>query len=166
MPVPETLALCDGDAAVVVDASHPGVVISTWFGAPNAELVERYFEWLEPRLARFAADKVPYGLINDASEAGRPQPTVRRMLAERGDAASAASVKLMLGSYTVIENPLVRGVMTALSWVSRGGWSTTIIGSCGDAIERLAEDFDAGGAPFPTTLKRATYRRPSRPEAA
>jgi hypothetical protein len=166
MAASEPLVLCDGDASVVADASHGSIVISTFFAAPTVGLVERYFEWLEPTLARFAADKAPYGLINDASDAGRPQPTVRRVLAERGDAASASSLSLMLGSYTVIENPLVRGVMTALSWVSRGGWSTTIVGSCGDAIERLAEDFGKSGTPFPPSLKRSTYRRPGRPRAA
>jgi hypothetical protein len=163
---PQLQTFADGSAAVVVDTRHEPIVISTWFGAPNTALVERYFDWLGETLGGFAATKTGYGLINDASDAGRPDPMVRRLLAERGDVVSAESVHLMLGSYTVISNPLVRGVMTALSWVRRGSWQTTLAASCAEAIAGLHATFEQQGQRFPAQLRAAEYRRPQRPDAA
>ena len=159
MEVPiETIA--DDHARIVVDDRYFPLVVTTWFGDPSEAMVERYFAWLVGLVDRTVAAQTKYVLITDASDAKRPRPSVRQQIAERTDALPDVVVDINVGNYVVVENPLVRGALTAMQWLSRSTWTNKTVGSCAEAIALGLEDLDGHGIPRPAGLDPARYARP------
>jgi hypothetical protein len=151
----------DGEASLIVDDSHGALYIATWFGAPNDRVVTRYFDWFDRTVGRHLRDKAPFVLITDALDTARPTPSARKLIAERTDAMPAFG-ELNVGNYLVLSNPLVRGAITAMQWISRKPWTSVMVGTLQEALARGLGDLARAGARRPS-LDAERYQRPKRP---
>lgn len=156
--------IVDGDAAIVLDERETPIVFATWFGEPTEDLVRRFYQWQSKMLDRIAA--TPSGkfvFITDSSSAGRPTPKARKLITDLLSELEPKIQRYTLRAYIVIDNPLIRGVFTALAWLNPRMAETVVSSSCAIAIEQAFQDLDLAGVPRPRGLTATTYRRPANP---
>ena len=157
--VPERVRFESPEGFIDINEEHWPVVIATWEGSNNVAAVRDFFAWNESVITR-ARRAGGYLMITDADKAQRPPPDVRRAVAELTDAMPRDAINLSIGNYVVITNPLVRGALTAMQWVSRREWKSTQVGSMAEAIEQALSDLDAVGRERPPGLNPRNYVRP------
>jgi hypothetical protein len=151
----------DGEASLVVDDSRGALYVATWFGAPSDRLVSSYFDWFEGAVGKHLRSKSPFVLITDALDSARPTPGARKLIAERTDALPSFG-DVNVGNYVVLSNPLIRGALTAMQWISSKPWTSVMVGSMKEALGRALGDLERAGAQRPA-LDPDRYQRPKRP---
>ena len=151
---------------IVLDSRFFPILIATWYGDATEEDVDGFFDW-QTRLAdRARAVGTQYVMVTDASAAARPKPSVRRRVAQRTN--EMPDVKAInAAAYVVLDNPLIRGALTAMQWISRDNWGdqTTVVATCQEALERSLADLDRVGAVRPEGLDPTAYQRPEQATA-
>jgi hypothetical protein len=158
------LTVREGDDAVVIDDRWMPVVFVTWFGSTEEKIVREFFGWSRPFVEEAIRTKSPRLIISDSTDATRPPPKVRALMAELSDQQPRAEGLVFV--YLVLPNPLIRGVMTAIQWVSHRRIPAQIVGSIDEALTRGLADLERAGGRRPTTLDAKSYARPQRPAAA
>lgn len=103
----------NGGAIVVSDAHFP-LLISTWFGTPDKEIIEFYFEWQAIRLAHARDSNTRVVTIIDALDAARPAASMRKTIAEHSEKILEGFAPIIVHSRVVVESALVRGAITAI----------------------------------------------------
>lgn len=151
----------EGDSIANDDTFFP-ILISTWFGSPTETLVRSYYRWLHEQLARSKRESLPLIIVTDSGPAGVPSAEVRRLIADltiEWDKAGAKEVRA--GSYVVIENALMRGVITTLNWL-HGDLQNENVATCERALALALNNLSGRRVPAPPGLVPAKYRRPDR----
>ncbi len=101
------------------DTAWP-VLYARFRGVATIEGYDEYAVWLEGQVKRALAEKTKIATINDAAEGIQVSSEVRRHIAdwlEHNNNAGAAAATA--ASFVVINSSIMRGVMTALSWVAK-----------------------------------------------
>src|SRR5690242_9647371 len=122
-------------ASVVVDDSWPGIVFASWFGEASVTLVDHYYDCHESVLARARGARTKFVLVTDTFGAGRPSPAARKRIADRFAALGPDAKDITVATYIIIENALLRGVVTALAWLDPRLESSVTVASPAAAIE-------------------------------
>jgi hypothetical protein len=157
------VVLRDKEASVVIDDAAKGVLIATWFGASTVQLVDEYYAWHGAYLDRHRKEGRRFVLITDASESARPAPAARKRIAD-GFAKLGPDVKVItIQSYIVVDNALIRGVLTALAWLDERLAGSVLVATPAAAIAQALKDLERAGIAPPSNLSPATYKRPARP---
>ncbi len=151
----------DGGSTIVVDTQHWPVVFATWFGDPTEAAVTRYFEVHDTLFVRARKERKPFVLVTDAAHAHRPSPKVRKLIADKTNAQPSDAAELTLGSIIVVENTLIRGVVTALTWILPRLKDSQTVGSIEDAVDVALRMLDDRRLVRPLSLSAAGYRRPA-----
>ncbi|MFV8756429.1 hypothetical protein ACNOYE_38265 [Nannocystaceae bacterium ST9] len=117
---PAILRLQGQDCSVVFDTRSLPIVFATWSGVPDLELIDAYFatQVQQSTILRPSGRKMI--IISDCRTMGRATPVARKRIAELSDAQRELFGATMLGSCTVFSSALIRGVLTALSWLDPG----------------------------------------------
>lgn len=154
----------DGVAAIVIDERSWPLWTSTWFGAATESLVDRYFDHASQLLDRARADRERMALITDTYATRAPSAKVRNRIGTLSRAQSERLGDLVVASFTVIENPLIRGVLTALSWIDPTMARTTNVASYEHAVNGCVGALKAAGIAPPAVLpsRHRDIRRSSR----
>ncbi|MCA9608531.1 MAG: hypothetical protein KC619_23160 [Myxococcales bacterium] len=134
----------------------------TWFGDQDVPLVDRFFDEFERLVIEARAASELLILVTDALDAKAPGAVVRRRIMERTNGMPPYYREVQVANYVVLANAMVRGALTAMSWLSRGPWDTEYVATPADAIQRAREVLRARGYGTPDELDPASYRRPSR----
>jgi hypothetical protein len=150
-----------GNAVVVCDDHFP-VVIATWFGKPDVETINFYFEWQARRLARARDEETKVVTIIDVLDTERPPASVRKTLADQSEAILGEFDELIVHSWVVVDNVLVRGALTAISWITPMRISTSR--RTREALEEGCRALLSAGIGLPSSLDPASYQRPTPPE--
>lgn len=156
----------DGEASVTIDDALWPILIATWFGRPTEHLVDQYFENHEVFLQRARDERTRIVLITDTFATERPSPMARKRIIDRTEAQPADVRALTIESLIVIENPVIRGVVTALAWVYPKMAESKNVGSLALALEGSIDALRNAGIAAPKHLVPSAYRRPARPRAA
>ena len=153
--------LSETGSAVVVDDSHYPYLIATWFGAPAVDTIEFYFAWQAERLARARDEGIKVATIIDGIEASRPSPSIRKTLAELSKSILDEFDPYIVHSWVILQNPLIRGVITAITWMTPMRTSTAptpVLALQAGARALLQENI-----PIPAGFDPSSYTRPDRP---
>jgi hypothetical protein len=161
---PGVTVLIDGDAAVVIDDRSWPLWTSTWFGAATEPLVVDYFAHAERQIERARASGARLVMITDTYGTSAPSAKVRRRIGELSRDQHERASPLVLASFTVIESPLIRGVVTAQSGIDPSMARTENVGSYQAALDGCIAAMKAAGVPVPTELpsRQPDPRRASR----
>jgi hypothetical protein len=162
----QLVTLVDGEASIVIDARLWPIVIATWFGRPSETLVEQYFTAHDRYLQRARDERGKLVLITDTFATERPSPVARKRIVELTKMQAPDTRSLTLESYIVIENAVIRGVVTALAWVYPQMSESQNVASLGVALERARLSLMEAGLRPPVDLVASAYARPARPTAA
>lgn len=158
-----TTIVADGGASVVIDPRAWPIVIATWFGEPTEMLVDRYFAAHDGLLDRARRSRERIVLVTDAFATERPSAKARKRITDLTAAQPADVATITVASYVVIENPMIRGVVTALSWVNPKMAESQNVATITIALDRALASLDAAGIPRPASFTSSGYRRPARP---
>lgn len=151
----------DGDMIAMDDTYFP-VIVATWVGAPTEKSVRVYFAWLHEQLTRALRERSPMVNITDAGPAKNPSPDVRRLIAElTKKLEDAGADKKAVTAYVVIENAVIRGVMTALGWL-HGNMAAVHVASCTEALQLGIRDLSRARKAAPSGLDPTKWKRPDR----
>jgi len=153
-----TTFLRDGSSSIVVDEGHWPVVIATWFGEPTEALVEKYFAHTVLQYKRAREGRERFVLITDTYATDRPSPKARKRIADLAAKYRPESKECTLHAITIIESALIRGVVTALSWVQPELAETENVGSFDVAIQRALAALRAAGVAPPAVLPKRQER--------
>lgn len=149
-----------GAGAVALDDRHYPVVIATWEGPADAVTLGTFFDWNDDVLRRAIQDRRHFSLITDAARAERPDAAARAIIAERTqrmqrERADADPYRIV--GPVVLDNPLVRGALTAVGWLMGTSLDTEYAPSCAAAIATVRDRFASKGAPWPASLDPKRY---------
>ncbi len=140
------------------DRSFP-VVVCTLEGELDPRLVDDLFDWIDRLVREASARGARYVMVFDAATVHRPSPAVRGRISKRVDALPPVWLELNISALMIIENPLVRGALTALSWITRAKLSVTYVASIPAAFAHARKDLARAGIQAPDSLDG--YQRPS-----
>ncbi len=146
------------------DRTYP-VVFATWIGSADAATLRAFFSWNDALLRRVTSERRTFTMITDATRAQRPDAAARSIIAEltqqmRRD--HVASEPFRVVGPVVLDNPLVRGALTAVGWIMGTSLDTEYAPSCVEAITLVQQRFSARGAAWPEGLTATGYV-PARP---
>jgi hypothetical protein len=151
----------DNEGALAVDhRSHP-VFITTWHGAATVKLVDRYFRWSDAMVAAAIAAEQRLIQVTDLSQARCPRGIVQKRMFEHARHDLAGEVTL--ASFVVLDDPRLRGLITAVGWATRGtrrAPEIVIVDSMAEAIEQSLVRLRSERIPAPPGLDPARYRAP------
>jgi hypothetical protein len=150
----DLIVLDDGDAAIVIDERAWPFVTGTWFGSATESVVTAYFARADAQIERAKAAGQRLAMLTDTYATKPPSATVRRRIGELSREQSARSQPHVLASCTVIENTLIRGVLTALAWFDPSMANTKVVGSFDVAVSECVEAMRAAGLTPPRVLPR------------
>ncbi len=139
------------------ESAFPLVFINVSEGAEVAQL-EEFFAAYERMLAR----NQPFANVTDVSRVrARPNALVRQRLAEWTRSIEPRVVRLSKGDARVVDNALIRGAMTAISWLHqhpvKQEWFSNREEATAWAIQRLEE----AGVSIPAAVQRRVALRKS-----
>jgi hypothetical protein len=154
----------DGDAAIVIDERSWPIITGTWFGATTETLVTQYFAHSAAQLARAGVGQRRIVILTDTYATKPPSAKVRQRIGELSRTQVEASRPRVLANYTVIESALIRGVVTALSWIDPSMADTKNVPSFEAGLAGALAELKAAGIPVPARLptRQADPRRTAR----
>ena len=142
---------------IVADSRHMPIHIMVWIGSPSIEQVDLYFDH---RAEMITASPTSVVCVHDLSQLQTPPATVRKYLGDRGGVEDAKLDKLAR-YYVVIPNALVRGVITAITWV--GGSKIkpiSYVSDMSEAFQKAMANLGELGVAPPTNLDIQNYVPP------
>lgn len=146
-----------GTGSYVLDGRFFPLLITGWFGDLTHELVVHFFE----ARSEFTSHAKQAGLkviqITESSRMGVPTAAVRKSIADHTLQADANS-GVMIEYVVVIPSSIMRGVVTAVNWISGDkGTPMVNVGSLDAAFSRVEKVFSNAGIKFTAP---ADYKMP------
>jgi hypothetical protein len=114
----QTTVTAEDGTSFRVDTRHFPILVLKLTGQPGEIGAKRYYEWLWDMTRYAASQGKKIVVINDFSKSEVPTPVVRKYMAEE-----AAKIQTHEGFghwVPVLPNALIRGLATALVWMSGG----------------------------------------------
>jgi hypothetical protein len=132
----------DGACEIATDSRHLPLLITSWFGSPTLTLVERHAQWLGEFIEASRSAGGRFVILDDASQAERPTPSVRGRLSKL-----ECPPDVVIDRVVVVAAPAIRGAVTALSWIT--GKTIRTVGSAEDGLRECLERLDRAGVTRP-----------------
>lgn len=121
-----------------------GIALVRW---PNASFSDAVFAEALSQFSALARSGRPYAILHDARQAPLLSASQRRMAAQAGERDRAYSGKWCRASALVFDNPVLRGILTAIDWVFRPPFPQRVFSDMESATawctKQLADDIDA-----------------------
>lgn len=150
-----------GKCSVSFDDRYAPIYVTAWMGQTSLEAAK----WGLELQGGGAREQLRRGgrmiAISDATHVERPTPEVRKYFAEHAEELARTTHGVLLSSYVVTANPLVRGVITAVGWMSETARGVKGVATMREAIERALRDLENAGIPRPSGLDPLSYQLPA-----
>lgn len=137
--------------SIFTDAEHFPLVVNRIVGKPTLDAFSPYIERQKALLRYAAAENVKVVIINDFSESTPPDAVVRKRFVEGAEQVGQTHADSLLCWVPIVTSPLIRGVMTALSWMFSDNSNVPIqyANSMSNAISKSLKIFEEMGCPAP-----------------
>lgn len=152
---------------LVVDDQYGPVIISTFIGHTDVDGAGWHERVHLELIRKHSQGQKRVVSISDATQARRPSAEARKFWAESAKRTSEASEEMVLATLVVINNPVIRGAITAIGWMSEAVRAvepfSTLNAAIAEARARLAgAGFVAPDIPDPYVLPLEVSRQPGR----
>jgi hypothetical protein len=104
--------------AIVIDDRYAPLIITTFLGETDLVLGKWFEEAHKKIILNHGVQGRRVLSIADATLAVKPTPDMRRFWAELSDRTTPTMKEATLATFLVVSNPLIRGAITAISWMS------------------------------------------------
>jgi hypothetical protein len=149
------------EAIVFLDDAHFPVVIATWVGEASLLTAEAYIAWFKAQIARAEEEEVWLIAISDSRLAGRPDATVRRYFADEIGSTEGRRLMSKQTSLVVHDSQLLRGALTAISWLVPGVDKLPTARTMHASFEQVRRLLRDKAQTFPGTLEPDNYVNPA-----
>jgi hypothetical protein len=147
---------------IVVDDRYLPILLHKWQGRVEAEEAREFINYMIELLEQAQARGEVVINVSEGLEAERPDPVTRKVVGEMSDIANQRFPEtLMQPGCVVLESRVLRGVITALGWITRRGLTVTTHATLPEAILDAMDRLAAKGVPLPEDLDPYAYRFPS-----
>ncbi len=160
-PVPHLHSRSSSRTIVAVTDRHLPLVVSTLRGDLDLEAVHRHDRQVNDIIQEQLARGCPIVYVVDARGLSMPSAMVRRYWADRVN-ESRAVLEAMLGTFIVVDNPFLRGALTAIAWMTDAARTLSYAPSLEDAVHRANSTLIERGL-SPVAFHPATHSVPPRP---
>jgi hypothetical protein len=154
------------ETSLAVDDTYFPVVFATWKGSADPTVVEAAADFLDAQLGRAAAEGVRLVCIHDALGAKRPRADMRETWEGLTQRLSGRAEEIGTLSIVIVDNTLVRSVMTAVVFFANARKRTRVTDTRAKAIDMALQRLDAQGDVRPKGLHPDSYRPPNFTAAA
>jgi hypothetical protein len=156
-------ALTDSHASVVMDYRYlPAVAIAIWSGTISSKLIGDFCGELA-RLHEALGASQKYAIVMLATESCELPVAARFEAALQNDITRDSHKRNQVGSYLVVDNPLMRGAVIAIGWMSKTGLRSVLVNDLPQAFEEARKALQGAGVPWPVALHAANYIPPALP---
>ncbi len=131
---------------VLDDSAWP--VVHHSVGDHSVEQFNAFGDWYLDCLKRARADNVSIYVLSDA-RGGIPDGEVRRRAAQWLAGLSEPHFNVCALSIIVVDNPLIRGAITALNWFRRPSTPQQIVASVEEGWQLIVDDHVRRSLPIP-----------------
>ena len=129
--VPSGIPPCPG--GVHTDLSNwPVIVMQPPSHAMADADFQAYLDWMEKHIT---TRRVPYAVVNDARGAPPPSASQRKMVAAQMERLAPFTSEYCKGASFVFESAMMRGIMTAIFWITKPSYPVNVFGNVGSAVE-------------------------------
>lgn len=158
-------ALTDSHASVVMDYRYlPAVAIAIWSGTISSRLISAFYGELG-RLHEVLGVSQKYAIVMLATETCELPIAARFEAALLNDITREGHGQYQVGSYFVVDNPLMRGAVVAIGWLSKTGPRSVLVHDLQQAFEEARKALQAAGVAWPIALNATNYIPPALPAA-
>jgi hypothetical protein len=149
---------------IVFDSRYSPLIVVTFIG--DLDLAQgRWFEETSLKVAqRESAKGRRLAMIHDATRSTRTSPEMRKFWTEMSKRAQPATNAATLASYIVVSNPVIRGVLTAISWVAPDVAKMETFANLDSAIGKATRVLEAAG--ISVTVPASGYELPAQTSRA
>ena len=106
-------------STAVVDDSHPPLLITTWFGAPNAHTIAQVFQHIRNRLDVARAHDEKWVQVVDATRAATPTSSTRQAAADQLNLMEVYKDVWLGPWHLAVSSRVAAAVITAVNWLTR-----------------------------------------------
>jgi hypothetical protein len=150
LPQADLLRLADEHGSIEIDRRFAPLFLCDWRGRLSIEVVSSFFEFSAEVADRALAELVRVAYVNDVDSIERPDSEVRRLIGDLSvDLERTGRRAAMVGSWQILRNPLIRGVLKATSWVTNGLVDGRVARNWEDGIQLAIAALVAIGQPVP-----------------
>lgn len=156
----ELIRITDAGGEVVIDVDYAPLYLTYWRGNLSMELIARLFEFSNEVGQTALESMTRLAYVNHVDDVQRPDAQVRRLVTELSVEHERSGRKApTVGSWQIISNPMIRGVLTALRWVSSDLVDGRTASSWDDGITRAVAALTDAGQQVPT-IDPSSYEFP------
>ncbi|PRP97910.1 hypothetical protein ENSA5_31440 [Enhygromyxa salina] len=132
------------------DDTYSPIFFANTVGVVNMEVMEQWYAVRNPAYARAMSLGQKAMLVSDVSNMTPPDAVMRKELALLGEKEDEAFRGVVLGQVFIMSNPVLRGVVTALQWISPNALVPTVTAaSLKDAARQVERHYTRAGLPMP-----------------
>lgn len=158
--------IADAMGEIEVDLRFAPLYLSRWRGRLSAEVITALFEFTTVVAKQAIAETGRVAYVNHVDTLERPDAEVRRLIGDLSVEFKQAGYAIMsVGSWQIIGNPLLRGVLRALGWVTNDTVDGRVASSWEEGIAQATAALAAAGQRAPVIDGRA-YQFPEQRASA
>lgn len=156
----QLIRFADADGEIEVDPRFAPLYLTRWRGRLSASVVTALFEFSTEVAAVALAEGTRVAYVNEVDEIARPDAAVRRLISELSvELERSGKRAAMVGSWQVISNPVIRGFLKALGWVTNNAVDGRVAADWADGIAQATAALVAAGQALPP-IDAANYGFP------
>lgn len=149
----QTLMRPTREVALELVDEHFPLMLVRWAGQLQAQQVLQMIRFFDKTVARGLREQRQVLHICDAEHAEVPNQLVRDMLIDWLIETASEQRQVMLGSFVIASDPLIRGVVASLKWATGRGDGIRVVANLDLALEGARQRFVAAGLEVPEVLR-------------
>jgi hypothetical protein len=150
--------LKDQGCSVLIDARFDPVLVASFYGMITPKLILEFSAWFRGYLTSLRPG-TKYVMINDPRGVPSHSPMIRKIAGEEMKKLRTHMELHGLENIMIIDNALLRGAFTALSWLT-GDRSHCAVKDMPEAITTALQALTRAGLPWPAGLDARWYESP------
>ncbi len=133
--------------AIVIDDRYAPLIVSSFIGDVDLSVGVWYEKAVQRIIQQQTLDGRRVVNVHDASRSTRTSPEMRKFWADMSARNAATIEARTLANVVVVTNPLIRGVLTAVSWMNPRVASMKIFSTLDEAVSEATAMLDEAGTP-------------------
>lgn len=152
--------IADATGEIELDLRYAPLYLTRWRGRLSCEVVTEFFEFSTVVAKRAISETGRVAYVNHVDALERPDAEVRRLVGDLSVEFKRDGYGMMsVGSWQIVSNSLLRGVLRALGWVTNDTVDGRLASSWADGIAQATAALAAAGQRAPAIDGRS-YRFP------
>jgi hypothetical protein len=156
--VPNVRELKDQGCSALIDERFDPLIVASFYGLITPKLILEFSAWFRGYLTSLRPG-TKFVMVNDPRGVPSHSPVVRKIAGEEMKKLRTQMELHSLQNIMIIDNTLLRGALTALSWLT-GDRTHCAVKDMPEAIRTALEALTRAGLPVPDGVDAMSYEVP------